>query len=244
MSAGSIASVTTVIARYGAGPLLIPNPYLLCPTKTRSPSTSARPFPTRTLGYFRHGRLGSLTTSFAAAGNTAVIQRSRYLRPSLYNSAFSYEELMPVNSVFQAILIHLATKLAILLLTLPPFRALINFLRPTPGTGPLADVCRNENIELHVCGIDDVVATQQRPARTLMAEYSYHGPMYYHSALLAAEAAMTLLELEKVRGNEYDEQEELYGILTPSCLGGDFIQRLRGAGVKIEVSSAPIKKDD
>lgn len=57
--------------------------------------------------------------------------------------------------------------------------------------------------------------------------------MYYHSAMLAAEAAITLLQ-EEIMPDREENYKELYGILTPSCLGIGFVERIRVAGVRIE----------
>ncbi|KAL6250234.1 hypothetical protein RBB50_002535 [Rhinocladiella similis] len=227
MSAGSLSSILEVVGRYGVGPLLFPNPYRLCSREEarRSPN-SRKPF----LGHCKDDRLGHLATSFGAPGNEAVVYRSQQLQPSIYGDSLSYHEFMPASSAFQAIMIHVVTKFMIFLLYFRPVRTLVGYLKPAPGTGPSKEVSQGEKIEVTAVTRDD---------KTLLAKYSFVGPMYFHSALLAVEAAMALLGLwaaDEQDGAEKDE--ERYGILTPSCLGMPFVERLKDAGVKIEVSTS------
>ncbi|KIW17652.1 hypothetical protein PV08_04847 [Exophiala spinifera] len=225
ISAGSLSSILEVVTHYGISPLLFPDPYRLCSTskKPRSPTTR-KPF----LGHCKDERLGHLATSFGAPGNEAVVYRSQHLQPSVYGDRVSYHEFMPASSAFQAIMIHVFTRFMIILLCFGPVRALIGYLKPAPGTGPSKEVSQGEKIE--------VIAVTKNE-RDLLAKYSFHGPMYFHSALLAAEAAMALLDLwgadEQDRAGEDGERQ--YGILTPSCLGMPFVSKLKKAGVKIEV---------
>lgn len=59
----------------------------------------------------------------------------------------------------------------------------------------------------------------------------YEGSLYYCSALMGVEAALSILG-EKTYAHEIGG-----GILTPATLGLPFIERLRSAGLKIQVDA-------
>lgn len=233
MSGGSLASVTAVVDTYGIRHLLFPDPYRLCSIQEKAPpqrsAATNKPF----LGHIKDPVLGHLTTSFTAAGNEAIVNRSQ---PFPQTSAairpqFTYQEFMPAASFTQAIVIHLLTKFGILMLALWPFRALIDRLKPGSGSGPSPETTKDEKLEI-------TAVARGKGGKKLVAEYVYHGPMYYHTAVLGAAAVAVLLDLWKDREERREQgsgEDHMSGVLTPSCLGMPFIERLRAAGVKLDV---------
>ncbi|KIX00292.1 uncharacterized protein Z518_10431 [Rhinocladiella mackenziei CBS 650.93] len=225
MSSGSLSSMIDVVSHYGISPLLFPKPQRLSLPSEIPQTHLTKPF----LGHKYDADLGHLATSFGAPGNEAVVYRSQHLQKSIYDPEFTYHEFMPMRSTTQAIITHLLTKFAILLLWLPPFRALINSFKPEPGTGPSKEVARGERIRVRA------IARGNKSEKPLTTEYLYEGSMYHHAAMLAAEAAMVLLSLRKAPTGS-SQKDEQFGILTPSCLEMPFVERLRNASVKIDVS--------
>lgn len=226
MSAGSLASVVEVVSRYGISALMFPDPYRLIPQGKESRTRPTRPF----LGHQNDASLGHLATSFAAPGNEAVVYRSQCLQPSIYGQGLTYREYMPAASTSQAVLIHVVTKFAIVLLGLWPFRALLKYLKPESGTGPSKEAAQDEKIEVRS------IARRYGSKVVLKVEYCFQGSMYYHSALLAAEASLVLLDLWDSQQESNPKGDEAFGILTPGSLGMPFVERLRDVGVKIELS--------
>lgn len=229
MSGGSLASVTTVVARYGIGPLWSPNPYRLCSTMEKAPRGTRKPF----LGHSNDPTLEHLATSFAAPGNEAVVYRSQQLQASIYGPRFSYHEFMPATSYLHAVIIHLLTKLGILLLAFWPFRELINRLKPESGSGPSADATKDEKLEIRA-------VARGKDGKELEAEYVYSGSMYYHTAILGTAAVAVLLDLwesqdDHTTKGQDSELDDMFGILTPSYLGMPFVEKLRDAGVRLSV---------
>jgi short subunit dehydrogenase-like uncharacterized protein len=220
MSSGSLSTVTNVVAKYGISFLWSPKQYALVPSKITQESAHVPMFQ-RLFGYSRHIPLGRLTTSFAAAGNVAIVQRSAHLNPSIYPEDFSYQEYMPVASILTAVLIHLLTKLGILLLTLPFFRSFLDHTSKGSGCGPDPKAAEGEYIRLHAVG------TSRNVKEPVHALYEFAGGMYLHSAMLAVEAAITMLE--------QSEDGRQAGFLTPSSLGMPFVEKLKHAGVRCEV---------
>ncbi|KAK5064271.1 hypothetical protein LTR84_000104 [Exophiala bonariae] len=234
MSGGSLSSVVDVVDTYGIRHLLSPNPYRLCPSKETKLSQTPTSIPF--LGHIKDPILGHLATSFTAPGNEAIVNRSQHPQQSIaQHPSFIYKEYMPATSTLQAIAIHMLTKLGILMLALRPFRTLLNRLKPASGSGPSAEITRTEKLAI-------TAVARGEDGKELVAEYIYNGPMYYHTAILGTAAVAVLLELW--RGTDRDDSggdagqrrdPDMSGILTPSCLGMPFVERLRAAGVKFDV---------
>lgn len=221
MSSGSLSSVTSVVAKYGIARLWSPDQYTLVPSKTTRKSADV-PILQQLFGYSHHVLLGHLTTSFAATGNIAIVQRSAHLNQGVYPRNFNYQEYMPVNSIFNAVLVHLLTKLGILLLALPFFRSFLDRTSKGSGSGPNEEAAEGEYIRLHAVG------TGENVKEPVLAVYEFQGSMYLHSAMLAIEAAMVMLAPA--------EDGRQGGFHTPCALGSPFVERLRDAGIRCEVT--------
>ncbi|KEF53752.1 uncharacterized protein A1O9_10153 [Exophiala aquamarina CBS 119918] len=229
MSGGSLASVTAVVARYGIRHFWSPNPYRLCSKMDKGTCRVIKPF----FGYSNDPTLGHLATSFGAPGNEAIVYRSTQLQASVYSPHITYHEFMPVSSSTQAFIIHFLTKLGILLLAIWPFRVLVNKLKPESGSGPCPETTKDEKLEIKA-------VARGKDGKELKAEYVFNEPMYYHSAILGTAAVAVLLDLWKSQGGhtpggQDPALDDLYGILTPSCLGMPFVEKLREAGVTLKV---------
>ncbi|KFY97639.1 hypothetical protein V498_01966 [Pseudogymnoascus sp. VKM F-4517 (FW-2822)] len=97
----------------------------------------------------------------------------------------------------------------------------------TSGKGPdLATAAGSEREEFLAIG-----APSKSNGAQVSARYVYEGSLYYCSALMGVEAALSILG-EKTYAHEIGG-----GILTPATLGLPFIERLRSAGLKIEVEA-------
>lgn len=63
--------------------------------------------------------------------------------------------------------------------------------------------------------------------------------MYYHATILGTAAVAVPLDSWQSQdyhtpGGQHSELDELFGILTPSCLGMPFVEKLREAGVTLK----------
>ena len=81
------------------------------------------------------------------------------------------------------------------------------------------------NIQTRAIGYSD-----STPSRRAMATLKYASGPYHLTAMTMAEAAMVLL-----RGEPTEAHRMSGGVLTPATLGGQFVDRLAKAGVKIDV---------
>ena len=184
----------------------------------------------RLLGIRSVPDLGTLTTSISAAPNIAIVQRSWGLFDGgkLYGSKFQYHEYMRVRSSLVGIALHFAFNFAGLALTFPPVRWLMKRFIYAPGEGADKDITRHEYLEYHAVATAD----QDNPRRAF-AKLRWDGGMYHFTGVCLAEAAMVLLNDEKLV-RRLDG-----GLLTPATLGQSFIDRMKNAGLVFEVEMIP-----
>lgn len=128
-------------------------------------------------------------------------------------------------------MIHSFTKLGILPLGLSWFRGFVRRLSYEPGDGPDRQESRKaERLDFSAARF---VRGQKEPVARV--HFNYTGALVNISAILAVKAAATLLH----RPEEGKLGESQMGvILTPSTLGMSFVERLREAGVEIEVEES------
>ncbi|KFY89419.1 hypothetical protein V500_05705 [Pseudogymnoascus sp. VKM F-4518 (FW-2643)] len=227
MSGGSFNTVLSLIQTYGIGWILFGNPWSLSATSQRRKPNSA-PLLSRIFGYRSIQGFGAVTTSFLAISNESIAHRSSSLMPKIYGPDFNFHEYLPTTGPFAGVLAHLILRLVMLIISFPPIQWLAaKYLIPESGTGPdLATAAKSERQEFLAIGTPSKSKGDQVSAR-----YVYKGSLYYCSALMGVEAALSILG-EKTYAHEIGG-----GILTPATLGMPFIERLRNAGIKIEVDA-------
>ncbi|ETI27118.1 hypothetical protein G647_09800 [Cladophialophora carrionii CBS 160.54] len=241
-SGGTLATGLGLADHYSAKQMkeCLTNPFVLSPTRIRpytentiyppnpEPNTYHRTGMQKLTGVWKYPRLGCLATSITAKPNEAIVHRSAGLTPYFYGFNFSYEEYMAVGSPVVGFLIHIAISLFAFLLAFPPTRALIKaFSKYSPGSGPSKESTKGDVFELRAVAVAEQLAKQPRKA---LATFRWEGGIYHLTALLLAEAAMVILTKE-----EKVKKDHGAGILTPSCLGDDYLDRLGDVGVKINV---------
>ncbi|PLB37020.1 uncharacterized protein BDW47DRAFT_44824 [Aspergillus candidus] len=187
---------------------------------TRAPLTS------RLLGVRSVPDMGTLTTSPTGITDAAIVHRSSTLMPEFYGPRFHFQQYLRVRNALVAVFVHVALCVALLLLLLPPVRWLLKQLVYAPGSGPAMEDSLNDRVEYRA------VATADQPARhpaRVLGKMKYEGHLYVFTAVLVAEAAMTILQNEdKVR------RVSRGGIVTPASLGQEYIDRLEVAGCQFE----------
>jgi short subunit dehydrogenase-like uncharacterized protein len=243
-SGGTLATGLGLMDHYPASAMkeMVTNPFLLSPTQLRpytkdtiypptpQPNTYDRSTMQKFTGVWNYPRLGTLATSITAKPNEAIVHRSAGLNPYLYGFNFSYEEFMAVNSTPVGMMIHFALATLTFLLAIPPFRMLFKALAPyKPGAGPTKESSKQDAFEMRGVAVAEQLSKIPRKA---MATLRFEGGMYELTGLFLAEAAMTLLDVKAV---EEVKRQFGAGLLTPACLGDPFVERVKDAGVKLEV---------
>ncbi|PYH88160.1 hypothetical protein BO71DRAFT_147379 [Aspergillus ellipticus CBS 707.79] len=227
MTAGSITTVLDLFATYGSKWYLWGDSWIL---STLRPNIIPKPpWMTRLFGYRRINGLGPLSTSFAGPGNEAMVHRSASQWPDLYGPGFHYEEYLPVDGIFA--ILHWLTKTVLVLLSLPIFRGVIRTFVARKAPAPDVNKLRHlESMEFRAIGR---VGSDDSPRA--WASFTHQGSLYELTALVTCVGALCLLdptiELEKSGGECHGSG----GFVTPSYLGMGYVDRLRDAGVNIEV---------
>lgn len=224
MSGGSLSTLLSLMSTYGISWILLGNPWSLT-SKSRTRPSSSEPFLSKIFGYRSIPGLGTVSTSFLSIANESLAHRSASLQPEIYGQSFHLHEYLPVASFLAAVSVHFLTRLGVLLFALQPLRWLFTKLIPAPGTGPDLTTAHIEQQTFRALGT--AKASQGSKA---LATFLYEGSLYYCSAFMGVEAAAV------IRGTEQTAAHRLGGgILTPATLNLPFIEKIRDAGVKLDV---------
>ncbi|KAF5598386.1 Saccharopine dehydrogenase Homospermidine synthase [Fusarium pseudocircinatum] len=222
MQGGSLHTVLDVAETYGISGWLTSDTSVLLPNPRHVVKKSKE-----TMGHRYDRYLGHLATSFVAWGNESIVQRSAALEPKFYGQDFVYEEYIPATGLISTLLMHIVTKLGIFLLAVPGFRSFIRGKSFNRGSGPDRDGSRKiESAEWKAVGY---VSGEKDPVA--LAKFSYKGALVEMAAILAAEAAATINQMNKTEATSA-------GLLTPSTLGITFVDRLRAAGFHLMVEGS------
>lgn len=226
-SGGTIATVLSIGEHYSPKELSDSmKPWALSPIPG-PPSEKPVSLYTKISGVRTVPGLGILTSSLAAKPNEAIVQRSWGLLDDgkLYGNKFTFREYKRVNSKLIGFITHLALALAMLALSIRPFRLLVKKFVYAPGQGASKESHKEELLEYRAVAIADQNVSQPKRA---YSRFRWEGGIYYLTGVLLAEAAMVILyhdTLAKELGG---------GLLTPATLGQPFIDRLKDAGVIFE----------
>ena len=232
-SGGTLSTALTIYDTYSATQLAsATKPFALSPVP--SPPSPA-PLPgnllSKLLGYVTVPDLGILTDSPQATLDTVIVHRTWGLldNGAYYGPHFRFSEWMRARNVFTGTLIHFSLMGGMLALFLPPVRWLLQKIATQPGSGPSKEDTKNDFIKYRAVGEAD------NSERTrVLAKFEYPGGMYYLTGLCLAEAAMVIL-----RGDGQTEAHKRGGgMMTPAMLGEQYVERLRDAGVELDIIQA------
>jgi short subunit dehydrogenase-like uncharacterized protein len=227
LSGGTANTAITLVEAYPLSFLAKSmKPYALSPNPEPK-NKSGESILTRLLGYRRVPVLGILTDSPQSGSDTGIVYRSWGLfnDGEWYGSNFSFNEFMRVGSAFMGSLVHYIGTFLAVGLYFAPFRWLAKKLVFQPGQGP-----SKEDFAKHRLSYKCIATADSSSKKRALSTFDYKGSGYYMTGILVAEAALTVL-----RGKE-NLAKRLGGMVTPACLEMEYIERLKNAGVKIDVS--------
>lgn len=230
-SGGTMATVLTIQDTYGLkGIAKATRPWAMSSIRGPKPVKKTS-FLTKLFGVRTVPGLGVLTTSIAGATNRAIVQRSWSLldQGKYYGSRFQYNEYVTVRNAVVGAMVHFAFILGAAVLSLRPLRYIVQKLVYAPGEGDSKENTRNEAIEWRALAIADENSASPKRA---FGRFRWEGGHYYLTGLLLAEAAMVILR-DRNAGDEY-----CGGVLTPATLGQPFVDRMRNAGIILQVGLA------
>jgi short subunit dehydrogenase-like uncharacterized protein len=242
-SGGTLLTATSIFDKYSLKQLgKSMAPYALSPVKPKSPT----PPPSSSLFYRFFGLLnipelgGIQTDGPMARVNTSIVHRSwglfesqdRANRSSFsYGPHFRYTEHMLAKSFLFGTIFHYSLMTIGILLAFPVTRWLLTpVLRavlPSAGSGPSRDSMKNDFLSWRGLGVADTESRQK-----VLAEFTVQHGGYWTTAMTLSEAAMVVLrgDIERTEAGRLGG-----GVLTPAMLGDQFVERLRDAGVKLQV---------
>ncbi|KAH9903672.1 Saccharopine dehydrogenase-domain-containing protein [Xylariomycetidae sp. FL2044] len=230
-SGGTLATVLGLFEKYNWKDVARSHkPYALSPVPNtkRAPKASLW---SKLTGVTTVPNLGLLHTSITAGSNAAIVQRTwglrqqeESLKDTSYGPNFTYREYMKARNFLAGMAMHYGLIVSgLLLMFCSPFRALARKFVYQPGEGPSREDITKEYIEFRgVASPDD---DKLRSKKQAFCKAWYAGSMYYLTATLLAQGALTILQ---------DDVPLKGGIYTPACLGHGFIDRLREAGFNTE----------
>ena len=179
--------------------------------------------------------LGILCNPFVGAVSVPLITRTWSLLQKTkksYGSNFRYRVYSSARNMFTGIFFHIAVVVFSHALALRPARWLLHYLATEPGDGPERPL-RNQKVEHQGLAVPDREGDVTFPRA--WGRVRWEGNGYDYSAMLVAQAAATLV----YNGYEIPASDLGGGVLTPACLGEPYVDRLRGAGIKMEMSILP-----
>lgn len=108
---------------------------------------------------------------------------------------------------------------------LPLFRWLVKKLLPTPGQGPSKHQFQKFRVKFRT-----IATADSDPEHKVVADLLYNGSPYYLTGVLVVQAALCLLA-----GGDTLAMR-LKGMVTPATWGADLIDRIKEAGVQLDVA--------
>ena len=229
VSGGTIASMKGQLAQLRRDPglrRLVADPYALSPDRAAEP-TPGDGADLRTPSY--DADLGRWLAPFMMAGvNTRVVRRSNALQAWAYGRDFRYREVMGMKGGPAGMLAAGAVTAGLAALAgsmlLPPTRAVLDRVLPSPGEGPSAKTQETGyfRIEVH---------TKTSTGAHYVADVAAQGdPGYAATAVMFGESALAL-------ALDGDRLPDGAGVLTPaSGIGRPLVERLRVQGFTFDVA--------
>ena len=225
-SGGTIASMMNIVDEMKENPSLrkvLGNPYALNPKGMRGPDKGDQ-------NGARFDKDFDMWTGpfIMAAINTRIVRRSHALMGQPWGSDFRYSEVMGTGKgakgLSKAVSVAGGVVAFMASLAIPLTRPFVEKRLPSPGEGPNAEAPAKGRFKTDFVALGD--------GQSLRGTVSdQRDPGYGSTAVMLSEAALCLA----LQGQELEAEG---GILTPApTMGMRLVERLRAAGLKLEVQS-------
>ncbi len=171
---------------------------------------------------------GVVTDFPQAECDIGIVHRSWGLHEQgkYYGDNFRFFEYQLVGSRLKAFLMHYTVSLIrTALRVFAPFRWLVKKILPPAGGGPPKSEFHNYRVAFKTVATADCETVHK-----VMASLNYKGSPYYLTGVLVVQAALTLLQGGETLG------KSLSGMVTPSTWGMELVNRMKKAGIELEVS--------
>ncbi|KAF4506902.1 hypothetical protein G6O67_006938 [Ophiocordyceps sinensis] len=231
-SGGTLSTMLTVFDHFSLSEVsAMREPYCLSPVPYPGGAGPGSSLLQKLFGLRSVPDLGIQTTSLLGATDVPIVGRSWGLlsqipnrKDEFYGPRFSFVEYLKPRNWLYGIAIHWGLLLSVLALSLvPPVRGIVKRFVYEPGQGISREEMAKEEAEFRGTAIPD---TPSPTGKHAFCRASFRGSMYQLTALFLAEAALTILE---------DDVGLPGGVYTPACLGQGYVDRVKDAGLKIDV---------
>ncbi|WP_067668035.1 saccharopine dehydrogenase family protein [Nocardia miyunensis] len=235
-SGGTIDSGRVMMEEIAAHPSrgsILSHPYSLSPDKAMDPDVGRQTDQAlQRASTIDPSLRGWVATFFMAVHNTKIVRRTNGLLGWVYGKNFRYREVMSAGSsplsplvaagISGGVVVMMAA--GTLLSRVPLGRRVLDRILPAPGTGP-DEKSRNSGWFTM-----KTFAHTTSGAKYVCTFAGQGDPGYQATAVMLGESGLCLA---------FDELPELAGVLTPgSAMGDALTERLRAAGIAIDVSPA------
>ncbi|EPS38335.1 hypothetical protein H072_8032 [Dactylellina haptotyla CBS 200.50] len=236
-SGGTIETFLSVVEIFGLAKLARSSqPLALSPINRPYSAPSHLPV-------FSHPTLGILTPWLQHTPDRGIVMRSwgltkQYKPEKTWGDNFSFTEYKRCKNFFEGIATWITITFLSVGVIFSPFRWIARKFVTQPGSGPDQnfDLSKRGNLEWRAVGVVDSEEQGKKGKKVLGRFWFDNGEAYAITALMIAEAAFAILDLKNGKGVDDECLANIIGggVLTPTCLGETYIERLDHAGVKIE----------
>ncbi|KAJ4289193.1 hypothetical protein N0V90_011535 [Kalmusia sp. IMI 367209] len=179
-------------------------------------------------GSYREKEVGLLTDSVIGISDTGLVYRSWSLidEGKEYGDEFSYFTGMKAANRMSGFFWHVSLMGSLPLLLVSPIRKFLTKVIPSPGEGPSKESAAKDRTSWR-----SVARSDSPNPQTAVCEMAYPEDMYSLTAILLSEATMVLLRPDR----ENWAQKLGGGVLTSATLGDQFVERMKAAGLKMNL---------
>ncbi|CAI6339130.1 unnamed protein product [Periconia digitata] len=225
MSGGTLRSLISVAESYPFQHLKKSiQPYALC--VDRPPREPFAPKGYSWKGSAQIEGLGRLSDSVIGIPDTNLVYRSWSLMGEDYGVDFQYWTGMKTANRITGFLWHWIMVVSLPMLVIAPLRWIMLKVVPSQGEGPSEKSQAASSTKWK-----SIAYSEKNSGTTAVCHMSFDRDMYSLTAITLAEAAMVLLRPDR----ENWAQKIGGGVLTPATLGHQYVQRVRNAGINIDV---------
>lgn len=225
-SGGTFASMMNLLDEIKDNPALrkvLGDPYALNPKGVRGPDKGDQ------TGVRHDPHLGWTAPFIMAAINTRIVRRSHALMGRPWGEDFRYSEVMStgkgMKGLTRAVTFAGGIAAFVASMAFPLTRPFVEKRLPSPGEGPSEEAREKGHFKTYHVAVDD-----GQVVRGTVSDR--RDPGYGSTAVMLSESALCLALEGQALGTAG-------GVLTPAAtMGTRLIERLRSAGLKLEVESA------
>nr|OQO31878.1 hypothetical protein B0A51_00884 [Rachicladosporium sp. CCFEE 5018] len=232
-SGGTLSTILTLFDRYGLGELAKSSARWSISAVKPPKQDYSKSLTEKLTGLRTVNDLGGTLTDSLQSVDIPIVHRSWSLYDGgrLYGDKFHFTPYMRASGALQGLAVHFAMGFGLLALLLPPVRWLLQRYVTQPGSGATKEHTAKDFVEWRAIATAD--STDATAPKRASARWRFEGSLYHMTGILVAEAALAIAR------DETPAHGMGGGVLTPATLGGKYLDRMKAAGVTVEVATTP-----